>query len=66
MVSAGLIGCRAPGTTFQVPGTDFAGRGRGGKPSLYDKTMEWLGGEFDPEAFDLEHINWELKNSSSA
>lgn len=27
----------------------------------YEETMEWLGGEFDPEAFDLERINWELK-----
>lgn len=26
----------------------------------YEETVEWLGGEFDPEAFDLDEINWKL------
>ncbi|WP_428849293.1 IS1096 element passenger TnpR family protein, partial [Thermanaeromonas sp.] len=26
----------------------------------YEETVEWLGGEFDPEAFDLEEINRRL------
>jgi hypothetical protein len=28
----------------------------------YEEMMEWLGGEFDPEAFDLEAINQSLKH----
>ncbi len=27
----------------------------------YEEMLEWLGGEFDPEAFDLEAINEALK-----
>lgn len=27
----------------------------------YEEITEWLGGEFDPEAFDLERVNRELK-----
>ncbi|MGB9920185.1 MAG: plasmid pRiA4b ORF-3 family protein [Moorellales bacterium] len=27
----------------------------------YQETVEWVGGGFDPEAFDLEDINWRLR-----
>lgn len=27
----------------------------------YDEMMEWLGGEFDPEGFDLEGVNQALR-----
>jgi len=26
----------------------------------YEEMLEWVGGEFDPEAFDLEAVNKEL------
>ena len=28
----------------------------------YHETMGWLGGQFEPEAFDLDHVNWALHN----
>ena len=28
----------------------------------YGEMMEWLGGEFDPAAFDVEEINLELRH----
>lgn len=31
------------------------------KNEEYDEMMDWLGDEFDPEHFDLEEINWHLK-----
>jgi hypothetical protein len=27
----------------------------------YEETVEWLGGEFDPEAFDIEEVNRQLR-----
>ncbi|MDP2859455.1 MAG: plasmid pRiA4b ORF-3 family protein [Bacillota bacterium] len=29
--------------------------------SEYEEMKDWVGGELDPEAFDLEAVNWELK-----
>jgi hypothetical protein len=31
------------------------------KDDEYESMMEWLGGNFDPEHFDLEEINEQLK-----
>jgi hypothetical protein len=27
----------------------------------HEEMLEWAGGEFDPERFDIEGINWQLK-----
>jgi hypothetical protein len=28
----------------------------------HDEMLDWIGGSFDPEAFDKEHVNWQLKS----
>jgi hypothetical protein len=28
----------------------------------HDEMLEWVGGEFDPDAFDLEEVNTELQS----
>jgi hypothetical protein len=32
------------------------------KNPQYEEMMDWLGGEFDPESFDLDSINQILKS----